>query len=33
MAQLQQAVAGLVTETAEEFGFADQVAALRANLG
>ena len=33
MGKLQQAVSGLVTDTADQFGFADRVAELRANLG
>ena len=33
MGKLQQAVSGLVTETADQFGYGDRVAALRASLG
>ncbi len=33
MGKLQQAVSGLVTETADQFGFGERVTELRANLG
>lgn len=33
MGKLQQAVSGLVTETADQFGFGERVVELRANLG